>query len=61
MTVLPSCRTTYLIVDEEVEKENNWPDASGEAPLGKMFILYDALSQQQLKMYEKWIVYVGEV
>lgn len=54
VTVKPAEASLYLIVGEDSEKENNWPDHSGDV-LGRMFELYNPLDGDIKLMHEKWI------
>ena len=52
--VKPARSGYYIIVDEDTEKENNWPDRRG-VPLGRLWELYDSEDGSVKPMHEKWI------
>ena len=57
VTVNPARSGMYLIVGEDRERENNWPNPAGVV-LGKLYKLYAPEEGRILDMHEKWIVAV---
>lgn len=60
VVVLPYRKNLYLIVDEHPEGENNWLQPGSEAPLGRLWQLYDSSDLEIKNMHEKYIEVISE-
>jgi|TARA_R110001583_G_scaffold95871_1_gene239944 hypothetical protein len=58
--VKPALSGVYLVVGEDPDRENNWPDSMGESSLGKLYYLYDPIEERVADMHEKWLEAVNE-
>ena len=59
VTVFPAKISTYLIVGEDPDRENNWPNARGEV-LGRLYKLFDSQENCVVDMHEMWIKVLNE-
>lgn len=59
VTVNPAKSGLYLIIGEDPDRENNWPNPTGVV-LGKLFKLYVPYEGTIIDMHEKWIEVVNE-
>jgi hypothetical protein len=54
VVVRPARCGLYLVIEEDPDRENNWPQPDGE-PMGKLYKLLDPQSNVVFDMHEKWI------
>ncbi len=59
VTVFPAKVSTYLIVGEDPDRENNWPNSRGES-LGRLYKLFDSQENCVVDMHEMWIKVLNE-